>query len=88
MRRLTRRVERLAGREASMAPSACEVCCGWAPQVFVRDGHRPRDEECSACGRRVPIRLIRISALVDLDDSEAEMDLASSSEKLVPITWE
>jgi hypothetical protein len=36
------------------------MCYGWTRQVFVRDDQPPRDEACPECGRRVPIRLIRI----------------------------
>jgi hypothetical protein len=55
--------------------------------VFVRDHQLLRAEECPECGRRVPIRLIRIYHLVDLNDSESEKDLVALA-KAVPITRE
>ena len=81
-------MDRLIGFPASPAPLPCETCCGWTPQVFVRDDQPPRDEMCPACGRRVPISLIRIYHLVDLDLSREEMGHAASSKKVVPITGE
>lgn len=71
MTSLTTRVDRLTGRTVPSAPPPCATCRGWAPQVFVRDHHPPRDEACSVCGRRVPIKLIRAYHVVDLDHSEA-----------------
>jgi hypothetical protein len=67
--RLTKRVDRLSGLAPSPAPTLCETCRGWSPQVFARDDQPLRDEACPVCGRRVPIRLIRIYHLVDLDRS-------------------
>ena len=87
MRRLTTRVNRLAGRASSIAPFGCETYCDWTPRVFVTDHQLPRGEECAGCGRRVPIRLLRIYDLVDVNASDVELDHAAS-EKLVPITRE
>jgi hypothetical protein len=64
--KLKSRVNRLTGLSALPAPSPCEMCSGWSPQVFVRDDDLPRGEACPVCGRRVPIRLLRIYDLVDL----------------------
>jgi hypothetical protein len=64
---LKTRVNRLTGLTPSPAPPPCEACCGWTPQVFVRHDQPPRDEACPVCGRRVPIRLIRVYHLVDLE---------------------
>jgi hypothetical protein len=73
-------------RITDVAP--CETCCGWTPQVFVRDDQPPRDEACPVCGRRVAISLIHIYHLVDLDRGEVGMGHAASSGKMVPITRE
>jgi hypothetical protein len=55
------------------------MCYRWSPQVFVRDDEPPRDEVCPGCGRRVPISLIRVYHLVDVDSSQAGKGSAASS---------
>ena len=52
----------------------------------VSDDQPPRDEACPGCGRRVPIKLIRVYQLVDFDSSEAGKDSATSSENVVLMT--
>ena len=72
MIRLKARVDRFAGLTSLPASSPCETCRDWTSQVFVRDDQPPRDEACPVYGRRVPIWLIRVYHLGDLDASEAE----------------
>lgn len=40
-------------------PDGCPACRGWSARVFLRDDEAPRPETCPACGRTVPIRLVR-----------------------------
>jgi hypothetical protein len=60
------------------------MCCGWTPQVFIRDQQRPRSEVCPECGRRVPIKLIRVYHLVELDLNKAGKGIVAPSGKVVP----
>ena len=86
--RLTKRVERLIDIASRPVPQSCETCWGWTLQVVVNERQPPRGEDCPVYGRRVPIRLIRVYLLVDLDGSEAGEGSAESPRKVVPITRE
>lgn len=56
MRRAAARLARLESR----IPAGCAVCRRWGPSVYAfGDGAPERPERCPACGRVVPIRLIR-----------------------------
>lgn len=56
--RLSARVARLAA--APTLSSGCDACRDWSPRLFLHDGEAPRPERCPACGRQVPLRLVRI----------------------------
>jgi hypothetical protein len=59
----------------------CETCLTWTPQGLIHDALAPHNEDNPACGRRVPIGLLRVYHFVDLDASGTKAEKAC---ELVP----
>jgi len=62
----TDRLERLA--LVYRRPEDCASCRAWGPVAFAFDDAEARPETCPACGRRVPIRLLRRYVGVGAED--------------------
>ena len=46
----------------------CDACRDWGQVAFAFDDQEARPEVCPACGRRVPIRLLRRYVLVGAEE--------------------
>ena len=53
-------IEPRLDRLEALVPKGCDVCRSWGPCVYedYPSGARTRPEDCPACGRHVPVRVV------------------------------